>query len=170
MFCNNNIRVFTEKYGRSFENLLSQIYSKHLYFSFSVLRGCFRRQQNSHKFSKFSTRFRNHFHTLLLRTETQFSHHVGEQGSTWWRLFVCRNEISAAKTCNFNFRPIVYRPSRLCIDRADCLSTENREIQRQIFASRMRKRKLGNLLQCRDPLQMYISRFSTFSRNIQNLS
>lgn len=125
MFCNNNIRVFTEKYGRSFENLLSQIYSKHLYFSFSVLRGCFRRQQNSHKFSKFSTRFRNHFHTLLLRTETQFSHHVGEQGSTWWRLFVCRNEISAAKTCNFNFRPIVYRPSRLFIDRESRDSTSN---------------------------------------------
>lgn len=44
------------------------------------------------------------------------------------------------KTCNFNFRPIVYRPSRLFIDR------ESSRGEIQIFASSLRERKLGNLL------------------------
>lgn len=73
------------------------------------------------------------FHTLLF----SFS-------STSSRLFVWnigdRTIYTRAKTCNFNFRPIVYRPSRLFIDR------ESSRGEIQIFASSLRERKLGNLL------------------------
>lgn len=100
----------------------------------------------------FSTRFRKNFHTFLLHVQSTRSFLT-----TWVSKDPRDGDYLFAGTKYWRRKLAISIFVRLFIDRADCLSTENRagEIQRQIFANRNAETK--NLLQCRDPKCIYLA-------------